>query len=71
MQLKKASIKTGFNIQICGHNEVYLCPLIILNLVLKSAFFFSLRMTLGEAQSLRRLGLTLCRGLNRRVFSKD
>jgi hypothetical protein len=31
MQIKKASIKTGFSIHTCGHNEVYLCPLIIEN----------------------------------------
>ena len=71
LQLTKASIKTGFSIQTCGHNEVYLCPLIIENLVLMSPLFFSLRRTLGEARSSRRLRLTLSSGLNRRVLSKD
>jgi hypothetical protein len=49
MQIKKASIKTGFNIHSCGHNEIYLCPLMIENLVLIPPLFFSLRRNFGEA----------------------
>jgi hypothetical protein len=49
MQVKKASIKTGFSIQTCGHNEVYLCPLIIENLVLMPPLFCRLRRNFGEA----------------------